>query len=140
MAVVVNQYLVNLAAGLILGIGQNPDKWTFHLFVNLYTPTPQDSVSNYTECTIPGYSPIQLNPSLWSGGIVAGPRAFWQYPMITWVFDAYATAQQTIFGYWVQDSTGNVLYSELFPAPFPVPPTGGELPLIPTWSDEQCPQ
>jgi hypothetical protein len=139
MSVVLNQYCMNLTAQLILQLGTNPGHWSYHLFVNLYNPTPQDTPLNYIECTLPGYSPFNILPANWTGGIQPGPLAKYQYPQLTWVFDPYSTAQQTIFGYWVQDQTANVIFSELFPAPFPVPPQGGELPLIPTWTDEQCP-
>ena len=139
MSVVVNQYLINLTAKVILQIGSNPGNWTYHLFVNLYSPTQQDVVANFVECTLPGYSPFSIVPARWTGGLQPGVIASYQYPQLTWVFDAYTTAQQTIFGYWVQDGAGNVVFAELFPAPFPVPPQGGELPLIPTWTDKQCP-
>jgi len=139
MAVVVNQYLANLASQVLLGIGVNPARWSIHLYVNLYSPTPQDTTASYVECTLPGYSPISFNPSLWSGGIQPPVVAVYTYPKITWVFDPYTTTQQTIFGYWVQDQSGSVLYAELFPAPFPVPAAGGELPMVPTFSSEQCP-
>ena len=139
MSVVVNQYLVNLAAQQILGLGGPHLPWQVHLYINLYSPTPTSIRSNFQECALPGYSPITLNPSSWSGGIVPPDQAGYTYPQITWVFDPYTSAQQTIFGYWVDDTTGGILYAELFPAPFPVPPAGGELPMIPTFTTEQCP-
>ena len=139
MSVVVNQYLDNLAARVLLGLAGNPGGWSIHLYVNLYAPTPQDTVSSYVECTLPGYSFVTFQSSQWSGGISPGPIAVYTYPQITWTFDPYQSAQQTVFGYWVQDSSGSVLYAELFPAPFPVPPQGGELPMRPTFSTEQCP-
>jgi hypothetical protein len=140
MAVVVNQYLLKLSGELLLSLSSNPGSWQYHLYVNLYAPTYQDTTASYVECSLPGYSPLALIPSEWVGPELVGPVAQWQYPTITWVFDPYVTAQQTIFGYYVTDATGGVVFSELFPAPYPVPPSGGELPVQPFWTNEQCPQ
>jgi len=139
VSVVVNQYLSELTGNLVLSLGNNPGGWEYHLYVNLYSPSPLDSAASYLECTIPGYGPIGIVPAEWTGPALSGAIAQWVYPKITWTFDAYTSSQQTIFGYYVTDASGKVLFSELFPAPFPVPPQGGSLPLIPYWTNEQCP-
>ena len=108
---------------MLLGIAPNPGGWSIHLYVNLYSPTPQDLVSNYVETTLPGYSPITFVPGEWSGGIQPGVVADYTYPKITWVFDPYTTAQQTIFGYWVQDLSGRRSMRSCFLA-FPRSPGG----------------
>lgn len=138
MAVVVNNKLVEKIANLLFGRVETSGIWTVRLFVNLHFPLATDVAGNYTECSIPGYSAQILQPGEWDGGIVAPGVVYFTYPQLTWTFDAYAGGQ-SIFGYYVMDDAGDLIYSELFPSPFPVPPAGGTLPIILTWQDEQCP-
>jgi hypothetical protein len=136
MSVVVNNALAIHAAKLLFGT-DSYQSWIVDLYVNIYSPTPVDTLAQYVLCTLPGYSAFGLNGGQWAGGIVSPGVAQFTYPLITFNFDAYGTPQQTVFGY-VVSMSGLVLYAELFPAPFPVPPAGGQLPLILTWTDEQC--
>lgn len=138
MAVVVNNSFVTYLEGLVHG-KTSYEAETVNLFVNLRQPLATDVFGNYVLCTLPGYTSFSLSGPQWSGAIVAPGVWYGQYPQITWVFDPYTSAQQTIFGYVVTGAAGDVHYAELFPAPFPVPPGGGELPLLLTWQDEQCP-
>lgn len=138
MAVVLNVYLVLLTAKLVLQLAVNPGVWTINLFVNFWNPTEIDTINNYVVCSWPGYASSVLQPAEWTGGIQRVNAAEFQYPLLTWTFDPSSQAQQTVYGYFLTDITGNVLYSELFPAPYPIPAGGGTLPLILTWSDQQC--
>jgi hypothetical protein len=138
VSVVVNNALVLHGTDLLFGT-ETYYAWTVRLFVNVRAPTPADTLANYTACSLPGYSDFNLDGSQWAGGIVSPGVALFTYPQLTWVFDPYTSAQQTIFGY-VVFGNGKVMYAELFPAPFPIPPAGGQLPLILTWTTEQCAQ
>lgn len=111
--------------------------WIVHLYVNLWTPTTEDTIATYRECTWPGYSAVTLEPVQWVGTCVRGVATF-NYPLITFNFDPAPNPQQTIFGYYVTTSSGVLLYAEAFSAPFPIPPDGGEIPLLLVWTDEQC--
>ena len=136
MAVVVQDSLVTRTALQLFGqLGPTP--WFVDLFVNLKAPAHGDLLSQYTVCTLPGYAQVAINGALWVGGLSGPGIAFYTYPQITWNFGGNAGPQQTIYGYIVHDGT-HPLYAELFPAPFPVPPAGGQLPLVLTWQDEQC--
>jgi hypothetical protein len=137
MAVVVSHHLVYYIDRLLFG-QTTYVPWFVDLFTNVLVPNCLTDLSAYDICDLPGYSTFALNGNSWS--IVGQPNeciAEYQYPQITYNFDAYAGGV-TIFGYVVSDGT-NVLYSELFPAPYPIPPAGGELPLVLLFTAEQCP-
>jgi hypothetical protein len=134
--VVVCNALVIMAAKLLFG-QRSAATWYVDLYVNLHAPNPGDPLSLYSICSLPGYAQVALNGADWKGGLSGPGVVFYQQPQITWNLGPYSGPQQTIYGYVVSDG-GEVLYAELFPAPFPVPNTGGELPLLLTWQDEQC--
>lgn len=136
MSVVVNNELVLHATKLLFG-QEAYYAWVVRLYVNIRAPGVADNLAQYVACSIPGYSDFNLDGSQWTGSISTPGVAVFTYPQITWTFDPYVTAQQTVFGYVVY-GIGKVMYAELFPAPFPIPPSGGQLPLILTWTSEQC--
>lgn len=111
--------------------------WLVRLWINFYTPTPNDVLATYTACSWPGYSDFGINPSQWvpSG---SGSQSPWTYPLITFTFDPSGQPQQTVFGYLVYNGLGTLLYSEAFSAPYPISPQGGSLPLQLFWQDKQC--
>lgn len=100
-------------------------------------PTTEDGLGQYTICSWPGYGGQLIQSSSWKGGAVLGV-AHYTYPLLTFNFDPSGQAQQTIFGYLVHDGNGGLLYAEAFPAPFPIPPEGGKVPMILNWADQQC--
>lgn len=124
-------------AQVILG-QRAADTYQVLLFVNFHLPSVNDTLAQYTECTWPGYSRFTLKSSEWTGLATSG-LATYQYPLLTWVLDASAHVQQTVFGYAVLTESGTLLYAEAFSAPFPIPPEGGQIPIQLFWADEQCP-
>jgi hypothetical protein len=136
MAAVVTTFAADYWAQVLLGRKPAPT-YIVQLYVNLRIPTTEDTVGNYTLCTWPGYSGVILQPGQWSGGAVLAVATY-TYPLVTFNFDASGAAQQTIFGYIVIDQAGNLYWAEAFPAPFPIPPGGGSVPLILNWADQQC--
>lgn len=145
MSVVVGQYLINAIPRVLWGT-EPIYQWSVDLYTNLHVPSPVDSLAAFQLCTLPGYSTFLLDGVEWSGTSENPLIASYQYPLITWNFDPYSGAQVTIFGYVVcsppSNSGGNpapaMFYAELFPAPYPVPPAGGSLPLILLFTAEQC--
>lgn len=137
MAVLVTTGGADYFARLFLGIEQRRNLLVL-LFVNYRTPTVNDTYYNYTECAWPGYSPVLLLTAQWQGSAVNGVASY-EYPLITFNFDA-ASGQppETVYGYLVVSDDYQLLYLEAFAAPFPIPPEGGQIPLIMTWVDEQC--
>jgi hypothetical protein len=137
MAVVVSSHLVYQINRLLFG-QTTAVSWYVDLFTNVLVPTCLSQLGDFDLCTLPGYSRFALNGLVWAP--VDQPNACvaeYQYPTITFNFDPYAGGV-TIFGYVVSDGT-QLNYSELFPAPYPIPPAGGELPLMLLFTAEQCP-
>jgi hypothetical protein len=139
MAVIVNDYVILQQLEAVIGQIAFQGAWLVSLYVNYWPPTTGDTIVRYQECTWPGYSAQKLQPQNWTVQIADPGVRKATYPLVTFNFDASGQAQQTIFGYYVSDGNGNVYLAELFPAPYPIPPQGGSLPLMLTWTQEQCP-
>jgi hypothetical protein len=101
----------------------------YHLFSNNQTPAESDTLSNYVEVNVPGYSPITIPVAAWvlatspQGGATATANA------IQWIL--YGTGQ--VYGYYVTDLTGQfLLWAEyLLGAPILILPTGSVLQIQP---------
>jgi hypothetical protein len=121
-----------------LALGQHgPQQLEVHLYVNDHAPQPNDSQAQYTDCTWPGYDSYRPFPSDWVGSSNNGV-SYYQTPQITFLFDPSTEPQQTIYGYYVFGFPTVMYYGELFPVPYPIPPTGGNLSMILLWAMEQC--
>jgi hypothetical protein len=86
-----------------------------HLFQNDHVPVVTDGDLSFTVATFSGYVPILLGPwsaafinGLGKGEIDAGPAVF--------AHNGGATAN-IIYGAFVVDAAGHVVYAERFPAP-----------------------
>lgn len=108
---------------------------TARLYVNNHTPAVTDSASDYTECTLSGYSNLTLTPGSWTGSTTAG-LATYTYPTITFTFSAYAGGV-TIYGYFVTIPGVVGVLAELFSTPYAVPAGGGTLTLDITYLDRK---
>lgn len=120
------QYIVGLVeAG-------NP---VLHLYENLspdptVDPTSSVTISDLAECNVAGYSAVTLVSANWSVSQVSGLTSI-IYSEQTFSFKTNAT----IYGYFVTDTSGNLLWLEKFPsAPYLVPPDGGSISVLPTMS------
>jgi hypothetical protein len=121
------QYIVGLVeAG-------NP---VLHLYTSL-TPDPTVDPSSsvtigaITECSAGGYHAITLISANWTVGQDISGLTSAVYSGQTFSFGTNAT----IYGYFVTDTSGNLLWLEKFPsAPFLVPPDGGTITIEPTIS------
>lgn len=137
MSVVVTTYGALFWMEVMLGIVPQ-QIYQVILFINNITPSWGTELLQLTECTWPGYQRVTLDADFWSLQALNGVAQA-EYPTLTYVFDPAAQAQQTIFGYAVIGASGQqVLYLEAFPAPYPIPPAGGQLPLSLIFVDEQC--
>jgi hypothetical protein len=95
---------------------------TLRLFQNNHTPGVADVNANYTEATFTGYASVALgtwNPAFLNGSnqgeIDANP--------VTFTRTAGATSN-TIYGAYVTDNAGDVVYAEKFSAPITMASTG----------------
>jgi hypothetical protein len=137
MGPVITRQALARFGNLAMGRDTFQTNWIIHLFVNFHVPTYLDLVSDYVECTWPGYAPLVLFPLSWEVISSSGDFAEYQYPLLTWNLDASGQGGQTVFGYYVEQG-GLLLYAEMFPAPFPIPPDGGQIPIQLYFTDEQC--
>lgn len=108
---------------------------TVKLFVNNHTPAVVDTTSNYTVCTLSGYSDAALTTGSWvistTGGVMTAT-----YPSFTFNFNSYGGGT-TIYGYIFVDTTSSTLLAaELFGTSYAVPSGGGSLTLALTETDQ----
>jgi hypothetical protein len=83
-------------------------------YSNNHVPADGDVAATYTENTYPGYAGIALNA--WSIPALDGSnKASTNMPSQVWTGGAIITPQN-IYGVYVTDAGGNLLYAELNPA------------------------
>lgn len=108
------QYIVGLVdAG-------NP---VLHLYGNDVTPSDSTVIGDLTQCTSAGYAAITLVSSNWTTTQTAGVTTA-VYSEKTFSFTTDATA----YGYYITDTSGNLLWLERFSgSPFLIPDGGGSV-------------
>jgi len=90
------------------------DTCVLRLYSNNHTPTDADVVGDYTECTFPGYAPINMN--VWTSAVLnADDKAEIEEPIQTFTAGAIVTPQD-VYGIYVTDAGGDLVYAELNPA------------------------
>jgi hypothetical protein len=80
--------------------------WTLRLFENDYTPVNGSLKSNFTKCTIGGYSDVTITPGSWGNASVAADVSTIAYAQQT--FGPF-TGSGTIYGWYIVDSTDTVV-------------------------------
>lgn len=113
------QYLLNKSS---------PTDQILHLFKNDVTPGEATVIGGLTESNEAGYAAISLTGSSWSvtqdSGVTTG-----EYAEQTFTF----TEAATIYGYYVTDTSGNLLWAERFTGTaFQLPSGGGQIAVTPT--------
>lgn len=94
--------LVLLARGLSLG-----------LFVNNFTPEPANVLSDFTPASFDGYAPFTFG--LWGETFLNSEgNAESDYPSLSWLVGP-GGGVDTVYGYYVFDAQGYVLWSERDP-------------------------
>jgi hypothetical protein len=113
----------------------NTNTMVLKLFSSNTVPVPGTLISNLTECSQTGYTPVTLTNTSWA--VAASPltgAAVATYAEQTFTFSS-AAGGVDIYGYYVTDTAGtpNLLWVERFSsAPFSVPPAGGQIAITPT--------
>lgn len=88
---------------------------TLRLFQNNHTPTVTDINANYTEATFNGYAAVALG--IWNAAFINGSaQGEIDAPAVTFTHTVGATTN-TIYGAYVTDNAGDVIYAEKFTAP-----------------------
>jgi|688.fasta_scaffold177876_2 hypothetical protein len=112
----------------------SPTNLQLHLFTaptSSSFPTEDTVIGDFTTATASGYAPATLSTASWSVGTDAGVSSALYNFGITFTFGT-ASGTQNVYGYYVSDNTGNLLWAERFPgAPFALPQTGGEIAIRP---------
>lgn len=113
----------------ILGKTTAPANQILKLFKNAYTPSESTTLSDFTESTEAGYSPVTLNANNWTVSSNSGVTTA-SYAEQTFVFSQGAT----VYGYYIITSETNpqLLWAERFTsAPFVLPNSGGSIAITP---------
>lgn len=87
-----------------------PQNWTLKLYKNNYTPVGTSTAANFTEADFSGYSAKTLTYSSWTTASSVSNVAKTTYADQTWT----SGSTQTVYGYYVVDASGNLIFAELF--------------------------
>ena len=107
----------------------SPTNLVLHLYANSLTlSTETFSTGSFTEATATGYSSVTLTGAGWNASTVGGISSALYDNGITFSF----SVGQDIQGYYVTDTSINILWAEEFPgAPFQLPVGGGDIAVRP---------
>jgi len=99
---------------------------TLKLYSNDKTPAESDTAANYTEVSGGGYSSKTLSSGSWS--IASGDPTVATYAYQDFSFTGATAAPGTIYGYFVVDASGILVWAERFEAAVvPYTPSTGKL-------------
>ncbi len=102
------------------------------LFSNNHVPGPTTVAGSLVEATFTGYSFISLSGVSVSGSLDMESRAVLSYSACTWTKSG-ATGN-TIYGYWVSDAAGVLLWVERFDSTIPMVSDGAYLVITPAFT------
>lgn len=112
------ELLINAALGKTAAT-----QFTLRLFANNHTPAHGDTESNYTEAAGGGYAAIALTASNWT--TTPGSPTSSAYPQQTFTFTGALTTNTTVYGYYITNAAGKLIYAELLSVAF-VPSNNGD--------------
>lgn len=102
------------------------------LFQNNITPAAGDAVGTYTEATFAGYA--SSNCTGWTASTMASSTATTTADQKTFTRSSTGTVQN-IYGYYVLDAGGNLLFAERdAAAPIPITNLGDSYLVTPKWT------
>jgi hypothetical protein len=86
------------------------------------SPNDPDS-SNYSEPTLPGYTPLQLGGATWTLNVADGTATTTYFGPSSWAFGANA-GTTTLHGFWLENfAAGTIMWAGNFAVPYNVPAT-----------------
>ena len=101
-----------------------PTNTILHLYSNNLTPSSTTVVGDVTEVTSGGYAAITLTSSSWSVATSGGGVTTASYAEQTFNI----TTSATVYGYYITNVAGDLLWLERFTAaPFQLPGSGGQV-------------
>lgn len=98
---------------------------TLRLFSNNITPSNTDTEASYTEVAGGGYAAIALTAASWVAATVASPSST-SYAQQTFTFTGATTAPGTIYGYYLTNAGGKLVYSQTLTAGVFTPAVNGD--------------
>lgn len=106
--------------------------WTLKLFQNDTVPAFTDTIADYVECDFAGY--VAGTPIAWGAPIINGSnQGELNGTQINFTHDGGSTGN-TVYGIFVVDVGGNLLYAERFPAPISMTTAGDTIPYVPRFT------
>jgi|SRR5579859_1115366 len=105
-----------------------------HLFQNNHIPSPNDDITSYVEATFDGYAVAPADIQWGAVGVDnnGAPQVFGDLKVFTM---SGSTTPNTIYGYYVTDEGGDMLYwAELFANPVNMATVGDQIALVPVYS------
>lgn len=116
--------LQKILAKYVTGIAAE-SAWTWNLYKNNHVPVVGDVAGDYTPADFAGYTAKTQAPSAFGTPTVTAHVAKTvSSTAIVFGPSTEATASQTIYGYYVVDSSGNYLFAEMFTTAISVAPGG----------------
>lgn len=116
MSVVITEYGERKLLNLMLKEPTTANqKFTIHLFKNDITPTDTTVVGDFTEADFTNYAAVDLLRANWNNAITdSGSGKSVYNSAITWTA---GTTGNTIYGSYVLDVSGNLIFSRRFSSP-----------------------
>lgn len=113
-------YIVNKAS---------PTNLVLHLYTNSVSLSGETFTSaSFTEASASGYVAVTLTGANWTVSTTTGVSTAVYNTSIVFTF----SVGQSVYGYYVTDTSGNIMWAEEFPgAPFVLPAGGGEISVRP---------
>lgn len=121
---ILKKYFNNVPATL-------PD-FTIKLFCNGITPATDDTAADFTEASGGGYAAKTLTEGSFTVALDAGDGVYYaSYAAQVFTFTGALTTNPNIYGYYILDGDGDIVYSEVAPAVFTPALNGDTLIIIP---------
>jgi hypothetical protein len=117
--------LADTGANAILLAAFNGQNLSMRLFVNNVTPTDASTIATFTEASGGGYAAKTLTGGSWTGSNVGGIEQV-AYALQTWSFSSALTGNATIYGYYVTNAAGTVLWYADAQVPFTPTASGSD--------------
>lgn len=114
------EYIVNKAA---------PTNLVLRLYINsVDLSTESFTTSSFTEANASGYAAVTLTGANWTVSTSSGVSTAVYNTSINFSFNV----GQSVYGYYVTNTSGQIMWAEQFPgAPFSLPSGGGEISVRP---------
>lgn len=130
--------LADVGADEILKVMFNNDRptggnnFTLKLYATDVTPADTHTASSYTEATGGGYAAKTLTNGSFTVTVANDPSDA-TYAQQTWTFTGALTTNGTIYGYFVVDADGTLLWAEKFSSSFTPANNGDQLKVTPAF-------